>query len=321
LSLAAAVLLSFLIPAFAQSPDASWPSKPIHMIVPLPAGSAVDLVGRLVAQKLGTRLGQTIVVDDRPGASGIIGTEALVRAAPDGYTLGMATTTTLATAPVLDPNLPYDPIKDVAPVALLGVSPYVLVAHPGVPARNLQELIALAKAKPGSLSYSSVGEASLAHLGGLLLSSMAGIELNHIPYKSSTHAVLDLVEGRIDLQLGILPTTLQLIRTGKLRALAVTTEKRLDELPDVPTFEESGLKGFEASLWFAVIAPKGMSPAIVARLNREIEAIIAEPDVKKAWAVQGIFPQGSTAEALGARIARDVAKWRGVAAGIKIKND
>ncbi|HUI95712.1 MAG TPA: tripartite tricarboxylate transporter substrate-binding protein, partial [Xanthobacteraceae bacterium] len=238
-----------------------------------------------------------------------------------GYTLGMATTTTLATAPVLNPNLPYDPIKDVAPVALVGVSPYVLVAHPGVPAKNLAELIALAKAKPGALSYSSVGEASLAHLGGMLLSSMAGIELTHIPYKSSTHAAIDLVEGRIDLQLGILPTTLQLIRTGRLRALAVTTQKRLDELPDVPTFDESGLKGFEASLWFAVIAPKGVSPAIVARLDREIDAIVADPDVKKAWDVQGIVPEGSSAAALSERIARDVAKWRNVASGIKLKDD
>jgi tripartite-type tricarboxylate transporter receptor subunit TctC len=311
--------LALSTPAFAQS-DA-WPSKQIHMIVPLPAGSAVDLVGRLVGQKLGERLGQTIVVDDRPGASGAIGTEALVRSAPDGYTLGMATTTTLATAPVLNPNLPYDPIKDVAPVALVGVSPYVLVAHPGVPAKNLQELIALAKAKPGALSYSSVGEASLAHLGGMLLSSMAGIALTHIPYKSSTHAAIDLVEGRIDLQLGILPTTLQLIRTGKLRALAVTTEKRLSELPDVPTFDESGLKGFDVSLWFAVIAPKGVSPDVIARLDREITAVVADPDVKKAWDVQGIVPQTSSAEALGERIARDVAKWRTVASGIKLKDD
>lgn len=307
-------------PALAQSPDANWPSKPIHMIVPLPAGSAVDLVARLIGQKLGARLGQTVIVEDRPGASGAIGTEALARAAADGYTLGMATTTTLATAPVLNPKLPYDPVKDIAPVALVGVSPYVLVAYPGVPAKNLQELIALAKAKPGSLSYSSVGEASLAHLGGLLLSSMTGIQLTHVPYKSSTHAVIDLNEGRIDLQLGIIPTTLQFIRAGKLRALAVSTEKRLEELPDVPTFEESGLKGFDVSLWFAVIGPKGLPPAIVARLNREIAAAIAEPDVKKAWDVQGIFPQGSSPEALGERVAHDVAKWHDVASGIKLKD-
>lgn len=315
-----ALVVALATPALAQSPDPNWPNKPIHMVVPLPAGSAVDLVGRLIGQKLGARLGQTVVVEDRPGASGAIGTEALARAAPDGYTLGMATTTTLATAPVLNPKLPYDPVRDIAPVALIGVSPYVLVAYPGVPAKNLQELIALAKAKPGSLSYSSVGEASLAHLGGLLLSSMTGIQLTHVPYKSSTHAVIDLNEGRIDLQFGIIPTTLQFIRTGKLRALAVSTEKRLAELPDVPTFEESGLKGFDVSLWFAVVGPKGLPPAIVARLNREIAAAIAEPDVKKAWDVQGIYPQSSSPEALGERVAHDVAKWRDVAAGIKLKD-
>ena len=314
--------LALSAPALAQSaPDQNWPAKPIRLIVPLPAGSAVDLVGRLIGQKLGARLGQTIVVEDRPGASGAIGTDAIARAAADGYTLGMATSTTLATAPVLNPKLPYDPIKDITPIGLVGISPYVLAAHAGLPAQDLAGLIALAKQKPGVISYSSVGEASLAHLAGLLFSSMAGIALNHVPYKSSTHAVIDLTEGRIDLQFGIVPTTLQFIRAGKLRALAVTTEKRLDELPDVPTFDEAGLKGFEASLWFAVVAPKGLSPEIVARLNREISAVVAEPDVKNAWAAQGIFPQWSTSAALGERIARDLAKWRGVASGLKTKDE
>jgi tripartite-type tricarboxylate transporter receptor subunit TctC len=313
--------LALSSPALAQSPPAPWPAKTIRLIVPLPAGSSVDLVGRLVAQKLGARLGQTIVVEDRPGASGAIGTEALVRAAPDGYTLGMATSTTLATAPVLNPQLGYDPVKDVRPVALVGVSPYVLVAHAALPAKDLAGLIALAKAKPGVISYSSVGDASLAHLGGLLLESTAGVRLNHIPYKTGTHAVGDLIEGRIDLQFGIIPTTLQLIRSGKLRALAVTTEKRLDELPDVPTFEEAGLKGFEVSLWFAVVAPKNIPAGIVARLEREIAAVVAEPEVKTAWDAVGIVPQAGTAAALGERIARDIEKWRGVTSGIKIKSD
>jgi tripartite-type tricarboxylate transporter receptor subunit TctC len=314
--------LALSSPALAQSaPDANWPTKPIHLIVPLPAGSAVDLVARLIGQKLGVRLGQTIVVEDRPGASGAIGTDAIARAAPDGYTLGMATSTTLATAPVLNPKLPYDPIKDITPVAQVGISPYVLVAQAGLPVKDLAGLIALAKQKPGVISYSSVGDASLAHLAGLLFSSTAGVELNHIPYKSSTHAVIDLVEGRIDLQFGIVPTTLQFIKNGKLRALAVTTEKRLDELPDVPTFDEAGLKGFDASLWFAVVGPKGLSPAIVARLNREITDIVAEPDVKSAWVAQGIYPQASTAAALSERIVRDLAKWRSVASGLKTKDE
>jgi tripartite-type tricarboxylate transporter receptor subunit TctC len=316
---AAFLSLALPSPALAQPAAASWPTKPIRMIVPLPAGSAVDLVARMIGQKLGQRLGQTIVVENRAGASGIIGTEAIVRAAPDGYTIGMATSTTLATAPVLNPKLPYDPAKDLAPVALVGVSPYLLVANSGVPAKTVAELIALAKAKPGVLSYSSVGEASLAHLAGLLFSSMAGVELTHIPYKSSTNAVIDLMEGRIDLQFSILPTTQQQMRTGRLRALAVTTEKRLDELPDVPTLAESGLTGFEATLWFAVIAPKGVSPALIARLNREIVGAIAEPDVKNAWSVQGIFPEGSTSAELAERVVRDIAKWRTVVSGIKIK--
>ncbi len=323
LRVVAACFFSFALStaALAQSLPAPWPAKPIRLIVPLPAGSSVDLVGRLIGQKLGARLGQNVVVEDRPGASGTIGTEAVVRAAADGYTLGMATSTTLATAPVLTPHLPYDPVKDITPVALVGVSPYVLVAHAGLPAKDVAGLIALAKQKPGVISYSSVGEASLAHLAGLLFESTAGVRLNHIPYKSSTHAVLDLTEGRIDLQFGIVPTTLQFIRAGKLRALAVTTEQRLDELPDVPTFEEAGLKGFEASLWFAVIAPKNIPPAIVARLEREIAAVIAERDVKTAWDAAGIVPQAGTSAALGERIARDLAKWRSVAAGIKAKDD
>jgi len=309
---AAALLSLSLSPtALAQTaPPAPWPAKPIRLIVPLPAGSSVDLVGRLIAQKLGARLGQSIIVEDRPGASGAIGTEALVRAAPDGYTLGMATSTTLATAPVLNPQLGYDPLHDIRPVALVGVSPYVLVAHPGVPARNIAELIALAKARPRTLSYSSVGEASLAHLAALQFSAMARVELNHIPYKSSTQAVIDLNEGRIDLQFGILPTSLQLIRAGKLRALAVTTERRLDELPDVPTLAEAGLAGFEATLWLAVIAPKGVSPDVVARLNRDIAATLDDPDVRKAWLIQGIYPEGSTPQALRDRTVHDIAKWR-----------
>jgi tripartite-type tricarboxylate transporter receptor subunit TctC len=320
----AAVVFSLALspPALAQSaPAAAWPSKPIRMIVPLPAGSAVDLMARLIGQKLGARLGQTIVVENRAGASGAIGTEALVRAAPDGYTIGMATTTTLATAPVLNPKLPYDPVKDVAPVALVGVSPYLLVANSAVPANNVAELIALAKQKPGALSYSSVGEASLAHLAGLLFSSMAGVELTHVPYKSSTNAVLDLMEGRIDLQFSILPTTQQQVKTGKLRVLAATTEKRLDELPDVPTLAESGLPGFEATLWFAVITPKGVPDAMISRLNREIVAAIAEPDIKNAWAVQGIFPEGSTSAELSERVVRDIAKWRTVVSGLKKKDE
>ncbi len=246
-------------PALAQSATApaNWPDRPLRMIVPLPAGSAVDVIARLISQRLSVRLGQPVIVENRAGASGVIGSDAVAKAAPDGLTLGMATSTTHMTAPVLNAKLPYDPVKDFAPVAVVGVSPYVVVVNPKVPASTVAELIALAKAKPRTLSYSSVGNASQAHLAGELFAAMAGVELNHIPYKTSTHAVIDLTEGRIDMQFGILGTSLALIREGKLRALAVTTEQRIEELPDVPTMIEAGLPGYDVSLLFAVVMPAG----------------------------------------------------------------
>ncbi len=315
----AALLLSIAMTGtvLAQSaPDTHWPDKPIRIIVPLPAGSAVDLVGRLLGQKLSDRLGQPVIIDDRAGASGVIGSEAIMRSPADGYTLGMATSTTLVTGSVLSAKPPFDPANDFSTVSLVGLSPYLLVARSGIPVRTVADLITLAKAEPGALSYSSVGEASLAHLAGLLFSTMAGVELNHIPYKSSTHAVIDLNEGRIDLQFSILPTTLQFIRSGKVRALAVAAERRVEELPDVPTLAEAGLEGFDATLWFAVVAPKGIPAILVTRLNREIGSILEEPDVRSAWVAQGIYPESSTPEALRARIARDFEKWRAFASRI-----
>ena len=232
----------------AAQPPANWPDHPLRMVVPLPAGSAVDVIARLIAQRLSAKLGQPVVVENRAGASGTIGADIVAKAAPDGYTLGMATSTTHMTAPVLNAKLPYDPVKDFAPVATVAISPYVLVVNPKVPAHSIAELIALAKAKPKTLSYSSVGNASQAHLAGELFASMAGIELNHIPYKTSTYAVIDLNEGRIDMQFGILGSSLALIREGKLRALAVSTEQRTEELPDVPTMIEAGLPDYDVSL-------------------------------------------------------------------------
>ena len=243
----------------------------------------------------------------------------VAKAAPDGYTLGMATSTTHMTAPVLNAKLPYDPVKDFAPVAIVGISPYVLVVNPKVPANNVAELIALAKAKPRTLSYSSVGNASQAHLAGELFAAMAGVELNHIPYKTSTHAVIDLNEGRIDMQFGILGSSLALIREGKLRALAVTTEQRIEELPDVPTMIEAGLPGYDVSLLFAVVMPAGTPKPIVARLNREIGEFMATPEVKRVLAAQAIHVVSSTPEQLRERIAKEIELWRGIAqkAGIK----
>jgi tripartite-type tricarboxylate transporter receptor subunit TctC len=305
--------------AQSETAPANWPDRPLRMIVPLPAGSAVDVIARLISQRLSTQLGQPVVVENRAGASGVIGSDMVAKAAPDGLTLGMATSTTHMTAPVLNAKLPYDPVKDFAPVAVVGISPYVVVVNPKVPAGTIAELIALAKSKPKTLSYSSVGNASQAHLAGELFATMAGVELNHIPYKTSTHAVIDLTEGRIDMQFGILGTSLALIREGKLRALAVTTERRLDELPDVPTMIESGLPGYDVSLLFAVMMPPGTPKPIVARLNREINGFMATPEVKKVLAAQAIHTMSSTPDQLRERIAKEIALWRGIAqkAGIK----
>jgi len=302
-----------------QTVPANWPDHALRMVVPLPAGSAVDVIARLISQRLSARLGQPVIVENRAGASGVIGADAVAKAAPDGYTLGMATSTTHMTAPVLNAKLPYDPVKDFAPVAIVGISPYVLVVNPNVPAQNVAELIALAKAKPKSLSYSSVGNASQAHLAGELFASMAGVELNHIPYKTSTYAVIDLNEGRIDMQFGILGSSLALIREGKLRALAVSTKQRVEELPDVPTMIESGLPDYDVSLLFAVVMPAGTPKPIVTRLNREIGEFMLTPEVKKVLAAQAIHVASSTPDELHERIAKEIELWRGIAqkAGLK----
>jgi tripartite-type tricarboxylate transporter receptor subunit TctC len=304
--------------AQAQTGDARWPERPIRFIVPFTPGSSSDTVGRLVAQKLTERLGQQLVVENRVGAGGSVGTEQVARADPDGYTLGLANTSTHAVA-ASTAAINYDPVKDFAPVSMLGSSPFVLALYPGVAAQTVPELIALAKAKPRALNYASAGPATLAHLSGALFAKMAQVELIHVPYRGTAQSTLDLLEGRVEMQFGTIPPTLTHIRAGKLRALAVTGATRNATLPDVPTIAESGLPGYECSLWQAIVAPTGTPAAIIARLNREANAVLNDPDVRAAFTKQGIEPEPGTAEALGARIRDDVKKWREVivSAGIK----
>ncbi len=309
-----AALLVGGLGAHAHAQDSAWPTKPIRFIVPFPAGSATDIVARIIADKLGERLGQQVVIDNRSGGSGIIGTEAIARAEPDGYTIGLATTSTQAIAVGVTPKLSYDPTKDFAPVTMIGSSPYVLAVYPGLAATSVRELIALAKTKPGALSSASAGPASLAHLAGTLFGTMAGVELTDIPYRSSSQAVLDVIEGRIDMQFGTLAPTLPHIHGGKLRALAVTSAKRIDLLPDVPTLDEAGLHGYEASLWMAIVMPPAAPGAIVARLDRELHAVLTASDVVEALKVQGMSAEPGTPEALRARIRSEIDKWRGVIA-------
>jgi tripartite-type tricarboxylate transporter receptor subunit TctC len=290
-----------------------WPDHPIHVIVPFPAGSAADTVARLISSKLSDRLSQPFIVENRDGASGAIGTAKLADSDADGYTIGMATTTTLVTVPVLSKGVAYKTPDDFTPIAMVGYSPFMLVVYPSVPAQNVQDYIALARAKPGKLSYSSEGEASLARLGAELFATTAGIKLNEIPYKSSTQAVIDLLAGRIDSQFGILTTTKRYIQNGQLRALGVTTSRRIADLPDVPTIAESGVPGFEVTLWMAVIAPAKMPQNIVDTLSADINQALMQDDVKQALANQAIFVDPKTPAELRARIEKDLKKWTDLA--------
>ena len=298
-------------PAQAQGTD-SWPDRPIRFIVPFQPGSSSDTVARVVGQKLSERLGQQIVVENRVGASGNIGSEAVARAAPDGYTIGLANTSTHAVAASLTANLSYDPVKDFSPVAMLGSSPFIMSVYPRLPAQSVSELVALAKTKPRTLSYASAGPATAAHLAGALFEKLARVELIHVPYRGSAQSVLDLVEGRIDIQFGTIPPTLALVREGKVRALAVTGGRRSATIPDVPTIAESGVAGYEASLWQAIVVPAGTPAVIIKRLNTEVLASLANPEVKALLTKQGIELDPGTPEQLAARIRADIDKWRDV---------
>jgi len=300
--------------ASAQAPpsEANWPTRPIRFLVPFPPGGSTDTVARIVGQMLGARLGQNFVVENRAGASGNLATEAVARAAPDGYTIGLVSTTTHGSAAGFARALPFDPVKDFAPVSMLGSSPFVMVTPPSLPARDLKEFIALAKARPGGLSYGSAGAGSLAHLVAALFEHRAGVSMVHVPYKASAQSIPDLMTGRLDMQFATVPPTLALLRDRKLRALGIASAQRSALLPEVPTLSEAGLPGFDASLWFAIVAPAATAPAIVARLNREIAAALGTEPAKQALAQQGVDAQTSTPEALGARIRDEIVKWREV---------
>jgi tripartite-type tricarboxylate transporter receptor subunit TctC len=302
----------------AQAQDA-WPTKPIRLIAPFPPASTSDVIGRVFGQKMSQRLGQPVIIDNRVGASGNIGADAIAKAAPDGYTIGIVTSSTHAVAVSLSSKLPYDPLKDFTPISMLANSPYVLVLYPGVPAKDIKELVALAKSKPGTLNYGSAGPASLAHLAGALFATLSDIQLTHVPYKSSAQSAVDLISGRLEMQFATIAPTLANIRANQLRALAVTGRKRSDALPDLPTMDEAGVKGYEATLWFALVAPAGLPPAIAAKLNRETLDILNSAEMKDALAQQGLVPDASAPDALAAQIRGDIVKWRDVIAKAGIK--
>jgi tripartite-type tricarboxylate transporter receptor subunit TctC len=300
-------------PAYAE-----WPDRPIKMIVPFSAGSSSDTIARIVAIKMGERLGQQVVVENRVGGSTIIGTDSVAKSAPDGYTLQLANTTTHAASAALNATLPFDPVKDFAPVAMIGVSPFVLIGATQVAAPTLKDFVALAKAKPGSLSYASAGTGTLAHLAGELFKNKAGIEVTHVPYRGSAQSMIDLMQGRIDLSVSTIPPTLQHIREGKLRAFATMSGKRNASLPEVPTVAEAGVPGCEAALWTAVVVPAGVPADIIKKLNAAVLAAVATPDIQQALTIQGVDPEPGPPEAVGERIKADILKWKDVVAAAKI---
>lgn len=294
--------------------QAPWPTRPIHLIVPFPPASTSDVLARVLGQKLGMRLGQQFVVDNRAGASGNIGAEIIAKAAPDGYTIGLVTSSTQAVAATLSPNLPYDPIRDFTPILLFATTPYVLIIRPGLPAKSVGDLVALAKQKPGALNYGSAGAASLAHLAGALFATLTDTQLTHVPYKSTAQSVIDMVAGRLDMQFATIAPSIATIRAGQLRPLAVTSRKRVTALPEVPTMEEAGIAGYEATIWFALVGPAKFPPSLAERLNREITDALKGADMVDLLAQQGLIAEAGPPEALTAQVRADTAKWREVIA-------
>lgn len=305
--------------ALAQSAQ-NYPNKPIRFIVPYAAGGSTSHVARLVATKLSESWGQPVVVDNRGGGNTAIGTEAVARSAPDGYTIGLQTST-LATLPHLIASLPFDPLKDLAPVAPLISTQLVLVLHPSVPANNLKEFIALAKARPNQLNFAAVGTGSSTHLAGELFKNVTGVKMQHVAYKGTAPALTDLIGGQVQLNFDTPVTSLPHIRAGKLKPIAITGKNRLASLPDVPTFAEAGLPEYDFQIWFGVIAPAGTPRDIIGKISREIARILALPDVKDNLALQGLDPFEASPDQFGALIRGDLDKYGKVikGAGIKIE--
>ena len=297
----------------------SWPAKPIRLMVPFPPGGSTDIVARIVAQKLSERLGQSIVLENRGGAGGTLGTAVVAKAAPDGYTLGVASTSTHVVAPGVYAKLDYDPVKDFAPVGLMAVSPYLLAVNPGVQAKTLQELVALAKKQPGKLNYASAGMGSTTHLAMEMLKFSSGTFMLHIPYNGNGPAGTALIGGQVEVLFGSLPALLPHAKSGRARALAVGTPKRSPSLPDVPTVAESGYPGFDASLWLAIMAPAGTPQAIIERLNKELVSVIAAADTREAFDKAGTEPLTGTPADLAAMIRDGVPKYAQIikTAGVK----
>ena len=314
----AVVLAVVFLPAMTTLAQ-NYPAKSVRIVVGLAPGGGTDIVARMVGQRLGTAINQQVVIDNRPGASSNIATEAVVRAPADGYTLFMGTIANTINAS-LYPKLNFDFARDLAPIAAVASVPNLLVVHPSLPARSVQELIRLAKAQPGQILYGSSGNGTSPHLAGELFNLMAGVKLTHIPYKGSPQAMTDLLGGRVMAMFAPASTALPHIKAGTLRALAASSAQRASAAPDLPTIAESGLPGFETSVWFGLLAPAATPRDIIERINRETARALADADVKKQFAAQGIDAMGGTPEQFAAYIREETAKWARVvhASGAKL---
>jgi tripartite-type tricarboxylate transporter receptor subunit TctC len=287
----------------------SYPIKPIRIIVPTPPAGAADLLARTIAQKLTERLGQPVIIDNRPGASGNIGMELAARAAPDGYTITTGSATNLAINPTLYSKLPYDAIKDFAPISMGALFTHLLVVHPSVPARSIKELIALLKSKQGEPTYASAGAGTPTHLAGAMFASMAGVRMVHVPYKGAVPALSDVLGGHIAVMFPPLPVALPHLESGRLRVLGVTSSTRLASHPDIPTIAESGFPGYEAIAWNGFVAPAATPKEAVARLSAEIATVIKMPDVKQRLSADGSIPMASSPEEFSSFIKTEMARW------------
>jgi tripartite-type tricarboxylate transporter receptor subunit TctC len=299
------LLLAVLAAAAVAQP---YPSRPVRLIIPFPPGGSNDIVGRMAAAQLGERLGQPVVVDNRSGAGGTIGTEVAAKSPPDGHTL-LLISTAYAFNTSIYKNLPYDPVGSFVPVAILGTGPAVLVVHPSLPVQSVQDLIALARQKPGQLNWAAAGVGSFQHLASALFKLQAGIDVVHVQYKGGGPAMMDLIAGHADVSMGSLIQMLPHIRSGRLRALGTTGAKRSAVLPDLPTIAEAGVPGHEASNWWGILAPAGTPPAVVERLNRELSAIALSPETKKRFETEGAEGLQMTPTELAKFIGDETAKW------------
>jgi tripartite-type tricarboxylate transporter receptor subunit TctC len=313
------IFLLFLLAVPCSVLSQGYPSKPVRFVVSFPPGGSADLVARAITPRLGERLGQQVIVENRPGAGGNIGVDIVAKAAPDGYTIGLAAAGALSLNSSLYPSMPFNPEKDLAPITMLAMIPFVLIGNAALPPADVRELIAAAKAKPGSIAFGHGGNATAMHLSGELLKIMAGIDLTSVPYKGSGPVATDVLGGQLPLGVVDLPSAISNVKAGKLRALAVTSARRVSVAPEIPTFAEAGVPGYESIGWFGAVAPAGTPAPVIERLNAEMAAALAAPDVRERMLAAGVEPLTGTPQEFAAFIHAENRKWARVIKSARIK--